>query len=161
MRPRAWFTFASASSLVLLVATAALWAQSRTHVYALFYHASQSTLAAVIRPGTAELTVYHDAFPWPDRLKLFNEPDDIVPNGKADEFVNYMLFRQTNNRIPLWLLAVLDSLLPLTWIAQRLTLLSKPLDYHVCPTCSYDLTANTSGTCPECGTPLAANHAYA
>ena len=24
-----------------------------------------------------------------------------------------------------------------------------------CPSCGYDLTANTSGTCPECGTPVA------
>jgi hypothetical protein len=24
----------------------------------------------------------------------------------------------------------------------------------LCPTCSYDLTGNTSGICPECGTPL-------
>ena len=24
-----------------------------------------------------------------------------------------------------------------------------------CPSCGYDLTANTSGTCPECGSPVA------
>jgi len=26
----------------------------------------------------------------------------------------------------------------------------------LCPTCSYDLTGNTSGTCPECGSPIPA-----
>ena len=26
----------------------------------------------------------------------------------------------------------------------------------LCPTCSYDLTANTTGICPECGTPIPA-----
>jgi hypothetical protein len=26
-------------------------------------------------------------------------------------------------------------------------------DFHFCRTCGYNLTANTSGVCPECGTP--------
>ena len=29
------------------------------------------------------------------------------------------------------------------------------LAHHVCPTCGYNLTANTSGICPECGTTFA------
>jgi hypothetical protein len=27
-------------------------------------------------------------------------------------------------------------------------------DRGLCPVCSYDLTGNTSGICPECGTPV-------
>lgn len=28
------------------------------------------------------------------------------------------------------------------------------LRHGVCPDCAYNLTGNTSGTCPECGTPI-------
>ena len=42
--------------------------------------------------------------------------------------------------------------------AVYLLLLSRrvhPTPNHpVCPTCSYNLTGNTSGTCPECGHPI-------
>jgi hypothetical protein len=154
MRPHAWFSLASGFSLVLLVTTTGLWVQSHWRVYALFYHGSECTLAAVIRPGTAEMAVYHDAFPWPDRLKLFNEPDDVVPNGHGDEFVNYILFRQAETRIPLWVLASVATALPLAWLVGRLRPLHKPADRNRCPTCSYDLTANISGICPECGAPV-------
>ena len=152
MRSRAFSTLASAFSLLLLVATAVLWVQSHRRVYALFYHADRYTLAAVVRPGSAEITIYRDATSWPARLKLCNEPDDIVPNGRGDEFVNYMLFRQTDNRIPLWLLVAIEMPFPLTWTAKRLRVFLKHADGEHCPTCSYNLTANTSGICPECGT---------
>ena len=31
---------------------------------------------------------------------------------------------------------------------------SKPPPSHVCVACGYNLTGNTSGTCPECGSPI-------
>ena len=46
---------------------------------------------------------------------------------------------------------VLFAVLPAVWYRTRRRL-SRP---GHCPTCRYDLTANTSGTCPECGTAVA------
>ena len=37
----------------------------------------------------------------------------------------------------------------------RFVLGPKPKPICVCPRCSYDLTGNVSGICPECGTPIA------
>jgi hypothetical protein len=49
--------------------------------------------------------------------------------------------------IPLWPIALTTAVLPAyRWLPSR-----KPQRGH-CPTCSYNLTGNTSGVCPECGT---------
>jgi hypothetical protein len=55
---------------------------------------------------------------------------------------------------PIWMLALMFAALP-AWretahILRRSTATSDPL----CPSCSYRLTGNTSGVCPECGTPV-------
>jgi hypothetical protein len=54
--------------------------------------------------------------------------------------------------IPFWAFVVLFALLFLRWLRQvrRGKLLVLP-----CPKCSYSLTGNVSGVCPECGTPIA------
>jgi len=54
--------------------------------------------------------------------------------------------------LPLWFVALLFAVLP----ASRITtiLQQRHTDReHLCPTCGYNLTGNTSGVCPECGTP--------
>lgn len=54
---------------------------------------------------------------------------------------------------PYWLLTVLLSTVPLVWGARRL----RRLVSHrpgACPSCAYNLTGNTSGKCPECGTAI-------
>jgi hypothetical protein len=56
-----------------------------------------------------------------------------------------------HHELPLSLLAALAAVLPglwLVWVRDR-----KPVP-GVC-VCSYNLTGNTSGVCPECGTPVA------
>ena len=50
------------------------------------------------------------------------------------------------------------SLLPLLWMAlwtMRRRVAQRRALRGVCRHCSYDLTGNTSGVCPECGTPVA------
>jgi hypothetical protein len=54
---------------------------------------------------------------------------------------------------PLWPLPFIFSLPPAAYMITRLR--HRHLKGH-CATCNYDLTANTSGICPECGTPIAA-----
>jgi rubrerythrin len=43
--------------------------------------------------------------------------------------------------------------LPLIWIIRRLRQRPK---VGCCTACGYNLTGNTSGVCPECGTPSTA-----
>jgi hypothetical protein len=61
---------------------------------------------------------------------------------------------------PIWSLASVFILLPLVWLANRCrkTLFRLVDRYRIpagcCRHCGYDLTGNTSGVCPECGTPV-------
>jgi len=65
----------------------------------------------------------------------------LIPNGVTQFEFHY------------WWVALLLSATPLFWIAEW------GLDVRrrrrgLCPICSYDLTGNTSGVCPECGKPI-------
>jgi len=57
--------------------------------------------------------------------------------------------------IRLWLVVVVLAVLPLTWVnvASRNLYRRGALRRGGCPTCHYNLTGNTSGICPECGSP--------
>jgi hypothetical protein len=51
-----------------------------------------------------------------------------------------------------WLLAISGSVLIARVVAlQRLTSTMVRRDRNQCLSCGYDLTANASGVCPECG----------
>jgi hypothetical protein len=49
---------------------------------------------------------------------------------------------------------VITSVLPIAWLFVRLFVRPKSLA-DVCAQCSYNLTGNVSGVCPECGTAIA------
>lgn len=54
--------------------------------------------------------------------------------------------------IPSWSLILLFALLPALWLYRwRIHPIRLP---GQCRRCGYDLTGNTSGTCPECGAPV-------
>ncbi len=56
--------------------------------------------------------------------------------------------RQGHHSVPFWpLLFVLAVPTAALWVARP-----KPLPPGLCAKCSYDLTGNVSGVCPECGT---------
>jgi hypothetical protein len=58
--------------------------------------------------------------------------------------------------VPIWPAAVLFSILPLAWTRRPLArLLEAKRRSRVgkCANCRYDLMGNTTGVCPECGTP--------
>jgi hypothetical protein len=104
-----------------------------------------------VRPGTIECAWYQETYYWPNRLRLFDEVDDLLPSGRGDEWVSYLLFGQPQIQIPFWTLFAFLSILPLGWVVRRLTV---DEGSGLCEACSYDLTGNTSGICPECGTAL-------
>jgi hypothetical protein len=53
-------------------------------------------------------------------------------------------------RVPLWAVMVALAFFPLMGMARRVLTRQHPAS---CRKCRYDLTANVSGVCPECGTP--------
>ncbi len=55
--------------------------------------------------------------------------------------------------LPLWLLFVLSAIpTSVDWLRCRVERRRTPPGH--CESCKYDLTGNTSGICPECGTPI-------
>jgi hypothetical protein len=55
--------------------------------------------------------------------------------------------------VRLWLLLILTLAFPAVWVVA-LILRRVPRGKSLCPSCGYNLTGNTSGVCPECGTPV-------
>lgn len=55
-------------------------------------------------------------------------------------------------RLPLWFLAAVFSAYPFVSIAGWIRTRRRRLRLPICHRCSYNLTGNVSGVCPECGT---------
>ncbi len=56
---------------------------------------------------------------------------------------------------PHWAIFVALALIPSIWLIYYLLVIGSRKIGH-CPACSYNLTGNISGVCPECGTPVPA-----
>jgi len=54
-------------------------------------------------------------------------------------------------RIPFWMLALLFSAAPIRLAIRTCAQYTKQRRVGFCRQCGYDLTANVSGVCPECG----------
>jgi hypothetical protein len=65
---------------------------------------------------------------------------------------NFIDFHASEAAVPIWMLSLATSTLPLLalwrWHRRRRT-----LKLNACSTCGYSLKGNTSGVCPECGSP--------
>jgi hypothetical protein len=53
--------------------------------------------------------------------------------------------------VPDWLLLILTAVAPALWLRRRVRMKRYRIEGR-CPACGYNLTTNTSGVCPECGT---------
>jgi hypothetical protein len=60
---------------------------------------------------------------------------------------------------PIWPIVLLFSTIPFTWINRRLTRTHRRSQMQTGFVCRYNLTGDTSGVCPECGTPTASRQA--
>ncbi len=56
-------------------------------------------------------------------------------------------------RVPLWMPYLAFAAYPLAALRHAMRRQRRTVAPTVCTTCGYDLTRNTSGICPECGTP--------
>lgn len=62
--------------------------------------------------------------------------------------------------VPYWFLAAMGLLLPRRWLAvTRRWKHRRRMAMGLCPACTYNLTGNRSGTCPECGMPASLTEA--
>lgn len=59
--------------------------------------------------------------------------------------------------IPVWMLSALFAVYPFVCLLRTFRLAYRFFSGH-CTKCSYNLTGNTSGVCPECGTPTGPRH---
>lgn len=73
----------------------------------------------------------------------------MMPNGGFIRFTQFAPSREVI--IPLWFFAAIFAILPAIWFAGFIIRRLR-LRQGRCLACGYDLTGNTSGICPECGT---------
>lgn len=172
---RRLFHVASALSLLLCVATAALWARSfwaadvvlwqkSDHVYLRSSQGRVWVFCWISKPGGAAVPArLQRETEKPQELEISREPwvnhyvhvpGFTVRTGAAD--VATALFDVT---ISDWLLALAAALLPARWIVLYRGRWRREARLRAggCPVCGYSLTGNTSGTCPECGTMIGPN----
>ena len=96
--------------------------------------------------GRGRLTWRFAGRSW--RYLWYAELSRIYTTGSLEPSVGYKIVHHTI-RLPMWLLAALVAIpTGLLWHRVRRVL------FDHCQQCGYNLTGNTSGICPECGTPI-------
>jgi len=168
---RRLFTLASAVSLLLSLVTVALWMRSmwmhdeislvkpQLGVSIISLHGRiQVEMVSTDRPAYVEswkwthkriggaLDEIQDRFSWRFGGFWFFEFDGFSVSGTNSFTASGRTFV-----IPDWFLIGLYAVPPL-WAFRSIR--RRALKNH-CSECGYDLTANISGVCPECGTPYA------
>jgi hypothetical protein len=158
---RRLFTAVSVLSLVACLALAALcvrsyWigdtftALSPNAIYSVDVEQGRIVLACEIDRG---------AHQWPRAPRRAFHASDRPPRRRwAVQFLYHNRRGASGNAgrllvFPIWLLAVATAMVPACWLSALLWRRSRR-KAGGCPRCGYNLTGNTSGVCPECGTPV-------
>lgn len=76
-----------------------------------------------------------------------------LTHSRAYDHVQTITFTTQQLSFPIWLLALALAIVPSSRLVFA-TLRRRRVKAGRCPRCSYDLFANASGVCPECGLPL-------
>lgn len=163
------FTFASAVSLLMLVATVVIWFGEFDTALAVGNH--YTTVDVQTHDG-----VHASIWKFTFDVKEISEIDRPFLRFSCDnwsyfglETVGYdgnefaaartRFFSQPRHqglgisryfvKCPYWFVVVVCSILPALWLMRR------RVGPGHCAHCAYDLTGNTSGVCPECGAAVA------
>jgi len=140
-----FFAITSIASLLLCAATAVLWAER--------HEASLDIMTLVESRDTWEIikTRNRTYFVTSDETGVsvwFQTPPRLGPPFSVTYDEQTLLrIGYANSVLSLLTLAVLNLCV---WM-----MVGRKRHVGHCATCSYDLTGNTSGTCPECGTAVA------
>jgi hypothetical protein len=130
---RRLFAVASAISLLMFAVTVAMWVHlRRLEWYAVSWDWGGSHLWLTIGWG---------------HLQILKQPPPPIP------FATITTVWPVECSIPLAGFGVLFAILPLAWTGWALKR-SFRVSGGSCDKCGYSLTGNTSGICPECGTPV-------
>ena len=154
---RRLFNFAAAMWL-LCAATMVTWVWSQVAECLVWY--------AYPDGGTEKFGWYEGSLYYHTTNARYKQPgwhwmmrtvSDLDPNGVVPGYAGYGFFHRFRNntiaiRVPLYV-----PLLCFGTIAVYLTLRRRPRKPGTCHACGYNLTGNTSGVCPECGTAIPAN----
>jgi hypothetical protein len=136
------------ASLVLCVAASLIWANTRLVV-------EQSTyrdLDIRMRIGRGQVSVE-----WPNPSGANTRSPEILKRAgfgfERTSTVGVFGHERSALWAPTWLLWAIFIYPPVWWFLRRGWHHAKP---GLCTACGYNLTGNTSGTCPECGTAVTA-----
>lgn len=158
---RRLFNFTAAVSLVLCLATAVLWLWviAFNREFGAVHYGWYSIIEVRDVSNGLELEVdWHRRWGGPFVPHYARRGGD--PNSATEGWnFTYYHFRGwepvVEIHVPDWSLMLLFALLPVAWfISHRRT--RRRARQNGCVSCGYNLTSNTSGVCPECGTPVAA-----
>jgi hypothetical protein len=167
------FTLASALSLLLCLATAVLWVRSYSICDLFLWHGYNRS--AFMETGGGQFRVEYTRMVGDDSWRSHGGgfehrtdkadgrlQDGMRMPGEWQYLKGYDFWLVTGERwwdyhyaifAPAWFFTGALILLPAIRF-QRLPR-KRPPAVGLCPTCRYNLTGNTSGVCPECGTPVA------
>lgn len=158
---RRLFTAASAISLVLCIATASIWPISFGREINKSTRITSTTGIGIdAYSGGISLWLMHDGTGIGPRMHVTWATDASYAGGAvlALEWFHVGGNRWPTGQIraisaPGWLWILATAILPATWFAL-VRRYRRALRLHGCHRCGYNLTGNTSGVCPECGTPI-------
>ena len=158
---RKLLNFTVAVSLVLFLATVALWVRSYWVADVILLPKAEWWRRYTINSDLGTLIVWTEVLrppsdsPYWDRLALDRARTDWLRTQRSKD-IGWTGFAVRSTGVahqllmvsmPYWFLAVLTASLPAVSLLHK-----RRLHFQVCPICSYNLTGNTSGVCPECGT---------
>jgi len=174
---RRLFTLASAISLLLCVATVVLWV--RSYWIADEQHLLSPSLMVVLRSAwgreSAIIVLDHtEGQQWSaSRSRSWSSAATQLtptPPNRLGFALRLSKTRASSVKVgwhvgnrpfiaiaaPHWFVAAALALLTVPWIKSKLAHRQRMrrAGQRQCISCGYDLTGNTSGVCPECGTPL-------
>ena len=167
---RKLFNLAAAVSLVLSMTVASFWIRCYDHYdqVGIDLYGAYFTLSSYKGQVWAERDrwIYKPAGPE-RKLSAFadsRQASGMEPYQKVFGFGVYRYVNGDNNWdpsiittigaiVPSWFLVALFLMLPVLWRARQYRLAAL-VKRGACTKCGYNLTGNTSGVCPECGSPI-------